>query len=70
MSSRRNLQSAVSAACYVSTTLCQIMPQFTCLAQKFQRLQVPINSAQAVDEASDTFGRYRFDFRATFLWFS
>jgi len=57
MSSGRKLPSAVSAACYVIATLCQIMPQFTCLAQIFQRLQVPINSAQAVDWASDTFGR-------------
>jgi len=49
ISSGRKLQSAVSAACNISATLCQIMPQFTCLAQTFQRLQIPINSAQALD---------------------
>ena len=62
------LQSAVNAACYLSATPCLIISQFTCHARTSQRLQVPKNSAQAVDyKTSDTFGRHRFDFRGTFF---
>jgi hypothetical protein len=51
------LQSSVRASRYISAAPCQITPCFTCLADTFRRLQLPINIAKALDKASDIFGR-------------